>query len=139
MNRLLSTGFGLVMLAAAALGSDTVALAVCAAGVLFVLLGNVFRPGATISVVCAGAALLLGGPAPMLAAVSGLSAAAYLVLRHGVASAPTVIGAAGFTVVGLAAAAVPVQWPWAPLAAPVVVLALVVVASRPFWLEGLRR
>lgn len=137
MNRLLSTGFGLMMLAAAALQSDTAALMVCAAGVGLVLLGNVFRPSATLAVVCAGAALMLDDPVPMLAALSGLSAAAYLVVRHSVASAPTVVGAVGFTAVGAGAAVVPLQWPWVPLAAPLLVLALVVLVSRPFWSEGL--
>ena len=136
MNRLLSTGFGLVMLAAAALQSAGVALTVCAIGVGLVLLGNVFRPAATLAVLAAGAALTVTGAAPMLAALCGLSAAAYLVLRHSAAvSAPTMIGALGFTVVGLAAVAVPLHLPWVPLAAPLMVLAVVVLVSRPYWTD----
>ena len=140
MNRLLSTGFGLVMIAAAALQSDGTALAVCAAGVVLVLVGNVFRPAATLAVLCAGAALMLGAAVPMPAALCGLSAAAYLVLRHTAAvPAPTVIGALGFTVVGLGAVALPLELPWTPLAAPLLVLTLVVLATRPYWLDALRR
>ncbi|MEO3759612.1 hypothetical protein ABGB19_15155 [Mycobacterium sp. B14F4] len=138
MNRLLSTGFGLVMLAAAALQADAVALTVCGVGVAAVLIGNVFRPMATVAVLSAGVALVLSDAVPMLAAVCGLSAAAYLVLRHAAASVPTVIGALGFTVIGLAAVALPLQLPWVPLAAPLLVLALVVSVSRPFWLERAR-
>jgi hypothetical protein len=140
VNRLLSTGFGLVMLAAAALQADGVALTVCAIGVGLVLLGNVFRPVATLAVLAAGAALVLADAPAMLSALCGLSAAAYLMLRHTAAvPAPTLIGAVGFTALGLGAVAIPLQLPWVPLAAPLMVLTLVVVVSRPFWLDGLRR
>lgn len=134
MNRALSSAFGLVMIAAAALQSDGAALVVCGVGAVAVLVGNVFRPCATVAVLAAGAAVVLGDVAPMLAALCGLSAAAYLVFRHaGVATVPTVLGAVGFTAVGLAAVSVPLQVPWAPLAAPLAVLTLVVLATRPFW------
>lgn len=138
MNRLMSTGFGLVMLAAAALQAEGVALIACAVGAAAVLLGNAFRPFATLAVLSAGAALVLGEAVPMLAALCGLSAAAYLVLRHSVATRPTVVGATGFTMAGLITVTVPVQLPWVPLAAPLLVLALVVLASRPFWLDRSR-
>lgn len=134
MNRALSSAFGLVMVAAAALQSDGSALAVCGLGAVAVLVGNVFRHVATVAVLAAGAAVVLGDVAPMLAALCGLSGAGYLVLRHAVvATVPTVVGAVGFTAVGLAAVSVPLQVPWAPLAAPLAVLALVVLATRPFW------
>ena len=46
----------------------------------------------------------------MLTATSGLCAAAYLVLRHTAAvTAPTVLGAVGFTAAGLAAMSLPFQ------------------------------
>jgi hypothetical protein len=71
---------------------------------------------------------------PLLTATSGLCAAAYLVLRHTAAvTAPTVVGAVGFTAAGLAAAALPIQLPWVPLAAPLAVLLLYVLVTRPFW------
>jgi hypothetical protein len=44
-----------------------------------------------------------------------------------------VLGAVGFTAVGLAAAALPIQLPWVPLLAPLAVLVLYVLMTRPFW------
>jgi len=56
------------------------------------------------------------------------------VLRHTAAiTAPTVIGAVGFTAVALAAVSIPLQLPWVPLAAPLAVLALVALSTRPYW------
>lgn len=139
MNRALSTAFGLVMVAAAALQSSDSALVACGLSAVAVLLGNVFRPAATLGVLAAGAAVVLGDVSPMLTALCGLSAAAYLVLRHTLAATvPTMVGALGFTAVGLAAVALPLQLPWVPLAAPLLVLALVVLAIRPFWAGGAR-
>ncbi|MGA7054195.1 MAG: hypothetical protein WBZ37_23580, partial [Mycobacterium sp.] len=45
---------------------------------------------------------------------------------------PTVVAAAGFTFVGLVATSFPLQLPWLPLAAPLAVLAIYVLAVRPF-------
>jgi len=42
-------------------------------------------------------------------------------------------GAVGFTAVGLAAASLPIQLPWVPLLAPLAVLVLYVLVTRPFW------
>jgi hypothetical protein len=86
------------------------------------------------------AAIVLSNPAPMLAAVSGLCAAAYLVLRHAAASGtgldtvsgPTMIGAVGFTFAGLVAAAFPLRLAWLPLVAPLAIFAIYVLATRPF-------
>jgi hypothetical protein len=78
--------------------------------------------------------LVLADAPPVLTATSGLCAAAYLVLRHTSAvTAPTVLGAVGFTAAGLAAAALPIQLPWVPLLAPLAVMALYVLVTRPFW------
>jgi hypothetical protein len=56
------------------------------------------------------------------------------VLRHTSAmSSPTVLGAVGFTAAGLAAASLPIQLPWVPLLAPLAVLLIYVVVTRPFW------
>jgi hypothetical protein len=77
---------------------------------------------------------VLADAPPLLTATCGLCAAAYLVLRHTAAvSTPTVVGAVGFTVAGLAAASLPIQLPWVPLLAPLAVLALYVLVTRPFW------
>ena len=136
MNRALSTAFGLVMVAAAAVQADDAALIAAGLAVLAVLVGNVFRPTATLAVLLAAAVLILNDAPAMLAALAGLCAACYLVLRHTVAiTAPTVIGAVGFTVVGLAAVSLPMQLPWVPVVAPLAVVALVALATRPFWAD----
>jgi hypothetical protein len=70
----------------------------------------------------------------VLTATSGLCAAAYLVLRHtATVTSPTVLGVVGFTAAGLAAASLPFQLPWVPLLAPLAVLVLYVLVTRPFW------
>lgn len=136
MNRALSTAFGLVMVAAAAVQADDAALIAAALSTLGVLVGNVFRPAATLAVLLAATALVLNDSPAMLASLSGLCAACYLVLRHTAAmTAPTVIGAVGFTAVGLAAVTLPLELAWAPLLAPLVVVALVALVTRPFWAQ----
>ncbi|MDG5486241.1 hypothetical protein [Mycolicibacterium gadium] len=136
MNRALSTAFGLVMVAAAAVQADDAALIAAALSTLGVLVGNVFRPAATLAVLLAATALVLNDSPAMLASLSGLCAACYLVLRHTAAmTAPTVIGAVGFTAVGMAAVTLPLELAWAPLLAPLVVVALVALVTRPFWAQ----
>lgn len=136
MNRALSTAFGLVMIAAAAVQADDAAMIAAGLAVLAVLVGNIFRPAATAAVLVAAAVLVLNDTPAMLAALSGLCAACYLVLRHtAIITAPTVIGAVGFTAAGLAAVSLPLQLPWAPLVAPLAVLALAALATRPFWAD----
>lgn len=139
MNRALSTAFGLVMVAAAALEADAAALVACAFAVSMVLVGNVFRPAATVAVLSTAAALVLASATPALAALCGLSGAAYLVLRHTAgATVPTTIGALGFTAVGMVAVVLPFELPWVPMVAPLAALAAAVLATRPFWLGGRR-
>jgi hypothetical protein len=134
--RAIATSFGLVMVAAAAVQADDSALVAAGLAGVAVLAGTVIRPAATVAVLLTAAAIVLDDTPPMLAALCGLSAAAYLVLRHTSAvTGPTVIGAVGFTAAGLAAAALPVQLPWVPLAAPLAVLTLVVLVTRPFWAD----
>jgi hypothetical protein len=134
--RAVSTSFGLVMVAAAAVAADGPALAAAVLASVAVLAGNVFRPAATLAVLIDMAVIVLSGAPPMLTTLSGLCAAAYLVLRHTTtATAPTVLGAVGFAIVGLAAASIPVHLPWAPLVAPAAVLALFVLITRPFWAD----
>jgi hypothetical protein len=136
MNRALSTAFGLVMIAAAAVAADDAALVAAGLATLAVLVGNIFRPAATLAVLAAGAALVLNEAPAMLAALAGLCAACYLVLRHTASiTAPTVIGAVGFTAVGLTGVSLPLELPWVPLLAPLAVLTLVALATRPFWAD----
>lgn len=140
MNRVLSTAFGLVMVAIAAVQASDVALVVCGVSTIAVLAANIFRACATVAVAVVGVAVLLGDVPPMLAALCGLTATGYLVLRHTTTvGAATVVGALGFTAIVLAAVVVPLRLPWVPLLVPVVVLAVVVLATRPFWAEERRR
>jgi hypothetical protein len=137
----LSTIFGLLMVGLAAVGSHGPAVVVGAAAALIaIVVGVVFRPAATLAVLLSVATILASNPPLVFAAWSGLCAAAYLVCRHAVGtpagavmwSWPTVIGAVGFTSAGLIATSFPLQLPWLPLAAPLGVLAIYVVATRPF-------
>lgn len=140
--------FGLLMTAATAAPADGPALLAAAAAGLCVLAGLAFRPVATAAVLVAAAALALAEPAPLFSALSGLSATAYLVIRHAVdtpdvvtTTRPTMLCAIGFTAVGLAAAAVPATLPWLPLLAPVAVAVLYLSAVRPYldvrrWTSG---
>lgn len=132
--------FGLLMVGLAAFGSHGPALAVAALGLIAVGIGTAVRPAATLAVLLAVVTIVLSAPPLPLVALSGLCAAAYLVCRYSIGtparavmgSLPTVVAALGFTFVGLVAAAFPLQLPWLPLAAPLGVLAIYVLAARPF-------
>jgi hypothetical protein len=136
--RSLATAFGLLMVAATGVESQhgpafvAAMLALGAVGV-----GMVFRAAATLAVLLAVAAIAFTDPLPIFAAVSGLAATLYLVLRHATkhvvtASAPTLVAALGFTIVGLAATSFPLQLPWLPLVAPLAVLGIFLLATGPF-------
>jgi hypothetical protein len=134
VTRAVSTAFGLVMVASAAVQADGQGLIAAVAASAAVLLGSAFRPAATIAVLITVSVIVLAEAPPVLTATSGLCAAAYLVLRHTAAvTSPTVVGAVGFTAAGLAAASLPIQLPWVPLLAPLAVLVLYVLVTRPFW------
>ena len=134
--RAVSTAFGLVMVASAAVQADGPGLVAAVVAAAAVLAGSVFRPAAPVAVLLTLAVIVLADAPPVLTATSGLCAAAYLVLRHTAAvTSPTVVGAVGFTAAGLAAASLPFQHPWVPLLAPLAVLVLYVVVTRPFWSE----
>ena len=134
VTRAVSTAFGLVMVASAAVQADGPGLVAAVVAAAAVLAGSVFRPAATIAVLLTVAVIVLADAPPVLTATSGLCAAAYLVLRHTAAvTSPTVLGAVGFTAAGLAAASLPIQLPWVPLLAPLAVLVLYVLVTRPFW------
>ena len=133
-----STAFGLLMVAAAAINTDRSGAVVAALAVGALVVGLRYRAAATLSVLLVVAVIVLSSPSALYAALTGLSAAAYLVLRHAASlgvvttTGPTVIGMVGFTLVGVVATAVPVTFPWLPLVAPVVVVAIFVVATLPF-------
>jgi hypothetical protein len=140
----LSTGFGLVMMAAAGFQTTGTAFAVAMAAGAAVVAGIGLRIAATSAVLLAAAAVVLSDAPPLLAALAGLCAACYLVLRHtesgpiGViaASAPTMIAALGFTFVGVLAASFPFELPWLPLLAPLAVFGIYVLCTRPFYRAG---
>ncbi|MGV7274219.1 hypothetical protein PJI13_22900 [Mycobacterium kansasii] len=140
LSRVGSSLFGLLMVASAVVGAHGPAVAVGIAAALAVAAGIAFRPAATIAVLLSVSVLVMSDPSQGLAALSGLCAAAYLVCRHAVGTAiglvagslPTIVSAAGFAVAGLVATSFPLQVPWLPLVAPVAVVAIYVLAARPF-------
>jgi hypothetical protein len=138
--RALAAAFGLLMVSSAALGSHGPAFAAGVAALIAAGVGLAYRPAATLAVLLTVGTIVLSGPPATIAAVSGLCAAAYLVCRHAIGtpvgtvlgSGPTVVAAVGFTFAGLVATAFPLQLPWLPLVAPLAVLAIYVLATRPF-------
>jgi hypothetical protein len=136
----LSAAFGFLMVAAVGVGSHGPALIAATAAVVAVVAGILVRPVATLAVLLAVGVIVLSDPTATLAAVSGLSAAAYLVLRHAAGggagldnvSGATMVGAAGFAFAGLVATAFPLQVPWLPLLAPLAAFAVYLLATRPF-------
>ncbi len=138
--RVLSAACGLVMVAAVGIGSHGPALIAATAAVVAVLAGTLFRQVATLAVLLTVAVIALSDSAATLAAVSGLAAAVYLVLRHAAGSGAglanvsgaTMAGAVGFAFAGLVATAFPLQLPWLPLLAPVAAFAVYLLATRPF-------
>ena len=132
-NQFVSAGFGVVMVAAAAVDARGPALLVAAAAGVAVLAGLYVRAAATAAVLAVVCAIALSEPQPMLAALSGLSAAAYLVLRHATITRPTVIGLVGFTAVGVVATtAGTAGLSWLPLLAPVAAVVLFLLLTGPF-------
>ena len=135
-----STAFGVLMTAATGVAADGGAFIAATLAMVAVVVGTLFRAAATLAVVLTVIAIVLADPSPLLAALSGASATAYLVLRHAVgaprglltATQPTMIAATSFTLAGLVATSIPLQLPWVPLLAPVTVLALYVLTTRPF-------
>jgi hypothetical protein len=137
---ILSTACGLLMVAAVGIGSHGPTLLAAASAAAAVTVGILIRPAATLAVLLTVGVIVLTGPPATLAAVSGLAAAIYLVLRHAAGSGigldsvsgATMVSAVGFTLVGLAATAFPLQLPWLPLLAPLAVFAIYLLATRPF-------
>jgi hypothetical protein len=139
--RALSLAFGLVMVAAAAVAASGAALAVVPAAVAAVVVGIRVSGAPTFAVGCTVVLLVLTDPPPVVAALAGLSATAYLVLRHTAhieeaAPRATVVGAVGFSAAGMVAVLIPADLAWLPLAAPVAVLAVYVIVTRPYLADG---
>lgn len=140
-GHLLSTAFGLVMAAAAGFQTAGHALVLAMVAAVIVLAGIAFRPAATAAVLLAASAIVVSDAPPMFAALAGLCAACYLVLRSTEggpmrligASAPAMLAALGFTFVGVLAASFPFELPWLPLLAPLAVFGIYVLVTRPFY------
>jgi hypothetical protein len=138
---LLSTAFGLMMVAAAGFQTSGPPLLLAMGAAAAVLTGIALRVVATVAVLLAASAIMVADSPPMLAALSGLSAACYLVLRYTEggsmrvlgASAPAMLAALGFTFVGVLAASFPFELPWVPLLAPLAVFGIYALATRPFY------
>lgn len=136
----LSAACGFLMVEAVGIGSHGAVLVAAVSALVAVVAGILFRQVATLAVLLTIVVITLSDPAAILAAVSGLSAAIYLVLRHaggsgagldGV-SGPTLVGAVGFAFAGVVATAFPLQLPWLPLLAPLAAFAVYLLATRPF-------
>ena len=138
--QVLSTACGVLMVAAAGIGSHGSTRLAAMSAVVAVTVAILFRPVATLAVLLTVVAVALSGPPATVAAVSGLSAAAYLVLRHAAGtgagldsvSGATMVSAVGFTLVGLVSTAFPLRLPWLPLLAPLAVFAVYLLATRPY-------
>jgi hypothetical protein len=136
----LSTACGVLMVAAVGIGAHGSTQVAATSAVAAVTIAVLFRPVATLAVLLTVVAIALSGPPATVAAVSGLSAAAYLVLRHAASngagldsvSVATMVSGLGFTLVGLVATAFPLRLPWLPLLAPLAVFAVYLLATRPY-------
>jgi hypothetical protein len=136
LARFASLAFGLLMVGLGLVGTQGNSALAGVAAVGAVAVGTAFRPAATLAVLLAVATIILSEPPLVFAALSGFCAVGYLVgSQPGVVmgSLPTVSAALGFTLAGLVATSFPLHLPWLPLAAPLAVLAIYVVAARPFF------
>jgi hypothetical protein len=128
------------MVGAVGIGSHGPVLVAAVSALVAVVAGTLFRQVATLAVLLTVAVIALSDPAATLAAVSGLSAAIYLVLRHAAGrgagldgvSGATLVAAVGFAFAGVVATAFPLQLPWLPLLAPLAAFAVYLLATRPF-------
>ena len=113
--------FGLVMVGSAAVGAHGPAVATAGVAAVAVAIGLVLRPIATLAVLLSVFTIVLSDPSHLLAALSGLCSAGYLVCRYAgavIRSWATLVAAVGFTFAGLVATSFPLQLPWLPLVAP---------------------
>jgi hypothetical protein len=137
---ILSAACGFLMVGAVGIGSHGAVLVAAVSALVAVVAGILFRQVATLAVLLTVVVIALSDPAATLAAVSGLSAAIYLVLRHAAGSGAgldgvsgtTLVGAVGLAFAGVVATAFPLQLPWSPLLAPLAAFAVYLLATRPF-------
>lgn len=140
---LTSTVFGALMVLSAGWPAGPAGLAAVALAAVAVLASLVFRWAATAAVLLTVIAGALTDPPVLFAAVSGVCAAAYLVIRHAAGrqavtmTIPTVVGLLGFTVIGLAAVVVPFSLDWTPLLGPALMVAILAVVAIPLTGAGI--
>ena len=87
----MATAFGLLMVAATEVQTSGPALIGAVLAAAAVIVGIRWRPAATLAMVISIGLIALTDPAPAFAALSGLSAVGYLVLRHSGGSATQTI------------------------------------------------
>lgn len=128
MTRFLAVLSGILLVVSVALLQPLAAMP----ALVLVVLGWWLRPCAVAAVLVAVGVLVVADTGVLGAAATGLVATAYLLnaatvtAPHGVVptTVPSVAGAVGFTAVAVGAALIPLRVPWAPLAAPVLVVLL---------------
>ncbi|MFD3507220.1 hypothetical protein [Nocardia sp. NPDC058666] len=128
MTRFLALLAGLLLVAAVALINPIAGLAALA----FVIASWWWRPASVAAVLATIAALALSDVGVIAAAATGLVATTYLlnaaVLHAPEGVVPTTIpsvgGAVLFTIAAATAALVPIELIWAPLAAPILIVAI---------------
>ncbi|QIS01383.1 hypothetical protein F5X71_02815 [Nocardia brasiliensis] len=128
MTRFLAVLSGILLVVSVALPQPLAAMP----ALVLVVLGWWLRPCAVAAVLVAVGVLVVADTGVLGAAATGLVATAYLLnaatvtAPHGVVptTMPSVAGAVGFTAVAVGAALIPLRVPWAPLAAPVLVVLL---------------
>ncbi|CAM4241273.1 hypothetical protein MB901379_01298 [Mycobacterium basiliense] len=138
--RAIASVFGYLMVALVAVDGHGPDIAAGIAGLIGVGVGTILRRAATIAVLMSVFVIVVADPPHLLVALSGLFAAAYLVCTYHcgapvggvVGSWPTIVAAVGFSFAGVVATSFPLQVPWLPLVAPLAVLAIYVLATRPF-------
>ena len=133
--RLVSAAFGLMMVAAAGIGAERPALIAAVIAAVAVPIGLFARPAATAAVVATVCAIALSEPQPLMAALSGLSAAAYLVLRYTTMTRPTAVALVVLTAAGLLATTIPAGESWLALLAPIAAVLLFAAAMHPYFAQ----
>lgn len=146
LSSLGAQAFGILMVITAVRPSGPIGLAALGLSAVTLLAGLFIRQAAPAAVVVSVGAMALADPTPVFAAVSGLSAAAYLLLRYAVSdggpgsdavtlTVPTAIGLIGFTAAGLAASVIGPQLAWVPLLAPLIAMAILILVALPLWAD----
>lgn len=127
-NALAAAPFGLLMASALAVDDHRWSALAGALVAATAVAGMWLKSAATPAVFAATGALVICDTAPILAALCGLAAAAYLVFRHTRLTAPTAVSMVGFTAAGTVGLVIPVgPGRLALLAAPVVVILVAVL------------